>query len=145
MLYAGASATDYPMYANNQVFPSEAFQTFLQQIWKSSGSGSASSPAIYAQSLSAALNTWFGVSGGKAVTVVWCYLGFVNAWRNQFQQNPAVAALVDTAVSQMKFPHYNTVDTRLSATEINLLASLTGWCVVSADQSVSVFSRLFAA
>jgi hypothetical protein len=44
----------------------------------------------------------------------------------------------------MAFPHYNTVNTRLTATEINLLAALTGWCVVSADQGSKVFSGLFA-
>lgn len=142
VLYAGASDTDYPMYANNQVFPATAFPTFLQQIWKNSASNAA--PAVYAQSLPVLPNTWFGVPGGKTVTVVWCYLASVSAWRNQFQNNPAVAQAVANAVSQRAFPHYNTVDTSLTATEINLLAALTGWCVASADQSSKVFSGLFS-
>src|SRR5262249_25708648 len=132
VLYAGASATDYPMYANNLVFPSTEFPTFLQQIWKSSAGNAA--PAIYAQSLPVLANTWFGVAERTSVTVVWCYLAAVSSWQNQFQNNPAVATAVATAVSTMGFPHYNTVDTSLSATDINLLASLTGWCVVSADE-----------
>jgi hypothetical protein len=143
VLYAGASGTDYPMYANNQVFPSGEFQTFLQQLWTSSGSGSAATPAVYAQSLAVQPNTWFGIEGGKTVTVVWCYLNAVSAWRDQFKNNPAVAALIESVVSSMAFPHYNTINTRLSATEVNLLAALTGWCVVSADRSSHVFSRLF--
>lgn len=143
VLYAGATATDYPMYASNQVFPSADFPAFLQQIWKNSGSGSNQSPAIYAQTLQVLPNAWFGVAGGKTVTVVWSYLSAVGNWRAQFANNPAVAAIVALAESKMHFPHYETVDTSLSATNINLLAALTGWCVVSADQSSKVYSSLF--
>jgi hypothetical protein len=138
----GASGTDYPMYANNQVFPSTSFQTFLQQIWKNSGSGTNQSPAIYAQPLAVQRNDWFGITGNRTVTVVWCYLSMVTAWQDQFQNNPAVAALVASAVSQMGFPHYKTIDTRLSATDVNLLSALTAWCVVNGDQA-NVFSGLF--
>jgi hypothetical protein len=143
VLYAGATATDYPMYASNQVFPSADFPAFLQQIWKNSGGGSNQSPAIYAQTLQVLHNAWFGVAGGKTVTVVWSYLSAVSNWRAQFASNPAVAAIVALAESKMHFPHYETVDTSLSATNINLLAALTGWCVVSADQSSRVYSSLF--
>jgi hypothetical protein len=143
VLYAGATATDYPMYASNQVFPSSDFPVFLQQIWKNSGSGSNQSPAVYAQSFQVLPNSWFGVGGGKTVTVVWSYLGAVASWQTQFQDKPAVAALIALAESQMHFPHYPTVETSLSATNVNLLAALTGWCVVSTDQTSKVFSGLF--
>jgi hypothetical protein len=139
--YAGNPNTDYPEYAHNQVFPSSEFPAFLQNIWANSASGAA--PAIYAQSLPVVANGWFGVTGRKTVTVVWCYLAMVSTWQNQFQNNPAVAAAVQSAVMNMSFPHYNTLDTSLSATEVNLLAALTGWCVVSADQQSQVFSGLF--
>jgi hypothetical protein len=142
VLYAGATGTDYPMYANSQVFPSASFQTFLQQIWKNSGSGTNAGPAISAQPLAVQPNTWFGIKGNKTVTVVWCYLSMVTAWQNQFQNNPAVAALVVSAMSKMNFPHYNTIDTSLSATDVNLLSALTAWCVVTGDQN-KVFSGLF--
>jgi hypothetical protein len=145
VLYAGARATDYPMYASNQVFPSADFPVFLQQIWKNSGSGSKLSPAIFAQTLQVLTNAWFGVAGGKTVTVVWSYLGAADGWEAQFANNPAVAAIVALAESKMNFPHYDTLDTSLSATDINLLAALTGWCVVSADQTSKVYSGLFTA
>ena len=54
-----------------------------------------------------------------------------------------MAAIVALAESKMHFPHYETVDTSLSATSINLLAALTGWCVVTADQGSKVYSSLF--
>jgi hypothetical protein len=130
------------MYADNQVFPPTSFAPFLQQIWKNSGSGTNEGTAIYAQSLDVLPNAWFGIAGNKTVTVVWCYLSMVTAWQSQFQNNPAVAAIVAKLVSEMNFPHYSTVDTSLSATEVNLIAALTAWCVVTGDQS-KVFSGLF--
>ena len=92
-------------------------------------------------------NTWFGVQDGRTVTVVWCYLSYVTAWAALFKDNSAVARLIAAAVSQDNFPHYNTLDTSLSATQINLLANLTGWYVVSADADSGhgVFSNLFTA
>ena len=69
----------------------------------------------------------------------------VSAWQDQFKNNPAVAAAVSDAVTKMAFPHYDTVDTSLSALDVNLLAALTGWCVVTADQQSKVFSGLFTA
>src|SRR5580765_1350185 len=85
----------------------------LLQIWKNSGNGSNQSPAIYAQTLPVLPNAWFGVAGGKTVTVVWSYLSEVGNWRAQFAGNPAVAAIVALAESKMHFPHYETVDTSL--------------------------------
>lgn len=142
VLYAGAAGTDYPMYSRNQVFPSSDFPKLLQGLWQASGSGSNSHAAVFAQSLPVLANTWFGIAPRSAVRVVWCYLGLVAAWQNQFRDNPEVAAIVDAAVTNMHLPHYNTVDTRISATEVNLLSALTAWCVVSADQN-AVFSGLF--
>jgi hypothetical protein len=141
VLYAGASVTDYPEYANNQVFDSACFPALLQGLWAASNGNS--QPAIFTQSLTVMPNSWFGIAGGKTVTVVWCYLSAVSAWTNLFQNNPAVAAIIANAVSQDSFPHYNTIDTSLSATEINLMSGLTAWCVVSAETTNHTFSNLF--
>ena len=128
---------------NNQVFPSSEFQALLKNIWHNNGGGSNANPAIYTQKgLPVQPNAWFGITRQKPVTVVWCYLNAVTAWQNQFQNNSKVAALVATAVSKMNFPHYYTIHTSLSATDVNLLSALTAWCIVSADQT-KVFSNLF--
>jgi hypothetical protein len=141
VLYAGASGTDYPEYAHNQVFDSSYFPALLQGLWAASKGNS--QPAIFAQSLPVLPNSWFGIAGGKTVTVVWCYLSAVSAWTDLFQNNPDVAAIIANEVSQMNFPHYNTIDTSLSATEVNLLSGLTAWCVVSAEAANHAFSNLF--
>ena len=49
VLYAGARSTDYPQYANNEVFPSGEFQALLKNIWHNNGGGSNANPAIYTQ------------------------------------------------------------------------------------------------
>ena len=38
------------------------------------------------------------------------------------------------------FPHYGTLDTELTATEINLLANFTAWVILSAP---TAFTALF--
>ena len=72
VLYAGATATDYPQYAHNQVFDSSQFPALLQGLWAASNGNT--QPAIFTQSLPVLPNGWFGITGGKKVTVVWCYL-----------------------------------------------------------------------
>ena len=141
VLYAGAKGTDYPEYAHNQVFDSSCFPALLQGLWAASNGNS--QPAIFAQSLPVLPNSWFGIAGGKTVTVVWCYLSAVSAWTDLFQNNPDVAAIIANEVSGMNFPHYNTIDTSLSATEVNLLSGLTAWCVVSAETATHAFSNMF--
>lgn len=141
VLYAGAKGTDYPQYAHNQVFDSCHFPALLQGLWAASNGNT--QPAIFTQPLPVMANSWFGITGGKTLTVVWCYLSTVSAWTNLFQNNPDVAAIIANAVSQVGFPHYNTIDTSLSATEINLMSGLTAWCVVSAETANHTFSNLF--
>ena len=53
--------------------------------------------------------------------------------------------LVASELATNQFPHYDTLTTELSATQINLLAHFTSWSLVTADQDSKVFSNLFAA
>jgi hypothetical protein len=45
--------------------------------------------------------------------------------------------------STNSFPNYSTLNTNLSATQINLLANLTAWSVNEAEGATGVFSSLF--
>lgn len=107
-----------------QVFPSSEFASVLQGLWQASGSGAQSAPAIFRRTHAVLENAWFGVRGGRSVEVLWSYLMPVGAWYAQLQ--PAVQQTVD-GISD--FPRYGTFDTGLSAQQVNLLASLTSWCV----------------
>jgi hypothetical protein len=147
VLYSKTTDPAYKQYANNQVFPSEAFPTLLEGLWANSGASAGAqptSPAIFSQAkLTVQPNKWFGIQGGQTVTVVWCYLNYAQDWVDLFADNPAVAQLIANEVASSHFPNYHTIDTDLTAIQINLLAGITSWSVVSTDQASNTFSGLF--
>ena len=144
---AGNSTPENQLFGQSQVFASSEFAGFLSGLWAAAGSASpASQPAILSQSLTVQANTWFGVPAGSSpITVVWVYLNYASDWAAQFTDNTPVASLVASEVSTNNFPHYDTLTTNLSATQINLLAHLSSWSLVTADENSKVFSNLFTA
>ena len=75
--------------------------------------------------------------------MVWVYLSFVTEWATLFANNQPVRAIIELERSINNFPNYSTLDTNLSATQINLLANLTAWSVNEAERAGGVFSALF--
>lgn len=144
---AGNSSPENQLFGQSQVFASDEFATFLSGLWAAAGSAApATQPAILSQSLTVQANAWFGVrAGSKPITVVWVYLNYASDWAAQFANNTPVQQLVASELSTNQFPHYDTLTTELSATQINLLAHFTSWSLVTADQNSKVFSNLFAA
>ena len=125
------------MFQKNQVFPSSTFQDLLNNLWSASGSGSYQHTPVYVQQLTTVANPWFNVAGGRQVTVLWVYLERVQAWYNQL--SPDVQNFLGPFDSMVNnFPHYSTLDTELSPTEINLLANLTAWVIVNAQTTVKL-------
>lgn len=122
----GASSSDI-FKSKSQVFPAGDFPALLQGLWNNSGKGSNATPANFSQKLQTVKNDWFGVAP-RDVTVLWVYTNAVQNWVSLLR--PAVQKLV---ASTENFPHYGTLDSNLSATEVNLLASLTAWCVGDAS------------
>jgi hypothetical protein len=143
--YRQGSSSKYPIYANNQVFDSREFPALLQGLWAASGRGNYAHPAIFPQRLAVRPNTWFGVASPREVTVVWFYLSFVAEWDAVFANNLPVRAIIESERTTDNFPNYSTLNTNLSATQINLLANLTAWCMNEADRANGVFSSLFKA
>jgi hypothetical protein len=114
------------------------FDDFLQGLWTASGKGDYNGAAIHKQTLTTVENPWFGVADKRTVTVVWAYLEYNSAWHDEIKDD-WVKLEVD-ALSFKKFPHYSTLDTQLTAREINLLANLTAWSIQS---NASLFEGLF--
>ena len=114
-------------YAHNQIFPSEAFQPLLAELWKRSGSGMFQESPLVRQSLTTVANPWFGVAGGATIEVLWVYLESTATWSRQLSTE--VGDTESQLVVSMGFPHYSTTTTQLTATESNLLANLTAWTV----------------
>jgi len=132
----------HAMFANNQVFDQAAFPALLQGLWEAGGRESHAFPAVFSQRLTALPNEWFGIKAAREVTVVWNYLGFVGKWAELFDHNRPVQAIIEAEQATNAFPHYSTIMTNLSATQINLLANLTAWSVNEAEGS-RAFSQLF--
>ena len=139
--YTDTMNDDFSAFSHNQVFRSEDFPNLLQGLAAAAGAGFTTNSAIFTQRLSVTPNSWFGITGGKTVTVVWCYLNFAQSWANQFANNLGVAALVNAERASRNFPHYNTLDTSLTPTEVNLLSNLTCWGVTNRAET---FTGLFA-
>ncbi|HEV8240092.1 MAG TPA: hypothetical protein VGS57_12045 [Thermoanaerobaculia bacterium] len=147
VLYAGDDNPSSPLFGNSQVFPSDQFQPLLDGLWAASG-GDASpnaNPATFRQTLEVLDNEWFGVhGGGRTVNVLWCYMNRVTTWYDLL--SPSVQQLLGDPTdphSYNSFPHYSTASTKLDATEINLLANLTAWCVAG-DPNKDLFLGMFA-
>lgn len=91
-------------------------------------------PAICRQTLNLRQNDWFGVSGGRQVELLWVYNNRVRDWyqllSSEVQQ---LLGDFDDPDSFHGFPDYSTINTDLTATEINLLTSLSAWVVAGSD------------
>jgi hypothetical protein len=133
-----------PIFANNQVFDQAAFPTLLRGLWEASGRETYASPAVFSQRLAARPNQWFGITAAREVTVVWNYLGYVGNWATLFDHNKPVQAIIEAERATKGFPNYSTLDTNLSATQINLLANLAAWSAHEAE-GTRAFSQLFEA
>jgi hypothetical protein len=142
VLYGEGSSTRYPEYSNNQVFDSAAFPTLLQGLWAASGGGSHARPAVFEQQLPSAAKqvAWCGLCA-REVTVVWFYLAFVTQWGALFSE--PVRMIIEGERMANGFPNYSTLTTNLTATQINLRASLTAWSAAEAEGVTGVLSSLF--
>ena len=137
--YAGAANPSQPVFQYSQVFDSSAFAALLQGLWNASNN--ASRPAIFSQKLATRSNRWFNVAGGKTVTVVWSYLNYASDWYNALAER-AVRWEVDYQYEVHDFPNYDTLNTQLSATQINLLSNFTAW-MVQDSRSAGLFTALY--
>ncbi|HYH46750.1 MAG TPA: hypothetical protein VEG34_13780, partial [Thermoanaerobaculia bacterium] len=145
VLYAGDANPSSPIFKHNQVFDSADFPDLLQSLWSVTGNsgdpaakgatgsqkipGANQNPAVVEQSLTTQANAWFGVAGGRAVTLLWCYTNPVQAWVGLLQ--PDVQSLLQ-GPDFTTFPNFSADSSHLTVQQINLLASLTAWCVGNA-------------
>ncbi len=144
--YAGASYCNLEAlgYANNQVFNSSDFPALLQGLWAAANNGgSNASPAIFTQTIEVLANGWFGIASRNTITIVWCYLNIIQPWIQQFANNPTVASYIQNDIKVYGFPNYQTVNTNLTATQVNLMSNLAAYSVVQEDAANKTFTNLF--
>ncbi len=146
VLYAGHTIGNQQTlgYVNNKVFNSEDFATLLQGLWNAANAGPSNQcPAIYTQTLPVLENTWFGIQSRTSVTIVWCYLNLIQPWVTQFANNMTVASFIANDINLNGFPNYQTVNTNLSAAQVNLMSNLAAYAVVQDDAANKTFTNLF--
>lgn len=130
VLYEGDPNPLFPQGKNSQVFESSALAEVIQGLWQANGSGSNTGSAIYRQTLAVRDNAWFGVKGDRTVNVLWVYPNRDQNWFDLL--SPDVQALLapfSDPTTGDYFPHYNTLDTDLTAIRVNLLAHYTAWMI----------------
>jgi hypothetical protein len=115
--------------AFTQVFASSDYNELAQGLWKAN-SGKYNGTAMYRQTLDVLPNANFGIKGNYSVRVLWVYNTWVDAWY-ELLTDDLVAAFAE-AEAALNFPNYNTVlQLNLSASQVNLLAHLSCWNVIS--------------
>lgn len=138
--YAPFSSSDTnDLLRMNQVFSSDDFTALLDGLWQSSGGDESNAP-VFTQPLVTVANDWFGIPAGRSVTMLWMYLGMAQNWRNEITAERVKLSL-DAEMTFHKFPHYSTLKTELSPTQVNLLANLTAWTMFqNSDAVTALFS-----
>lgn len=82
----------------------------------------------FEQSLVVQSNAWFGVSGGKTVNVLWSYLNGAADWVGLLQSE--VRGEIPSG-----FPSFDTLTTKLTIQDVNLIGNLTVWCVCDSSHA----------
>jgi hypothetical protein len=139
VLYEGDANPVFPQGKNSQVFESARLAEVIQGLWAASGAGTNATSAIYKQTLEVQENAWFGVRGGRTVSVLWVYPNRAQSWVSRLSAEvQALLAPFDDPKTGDYFPHYSTLETDLTATQINLLASFTAWMVAGPEGAEQV-------
>lgn len=118
--YVAYSGPTKDYHSRSQVFSASDFAALLQGLWNASNG--AQDAVNFQQSLLVKTNPWFGVAGGKTVTVLWTYLNKAASWTSQLTSDVSSELTSD-------FPNYATLSTELKAEDVNLIGNLTAWCV----------------
>lgn len=135
--FTSGDTTD--LFRMNKVFSSDDFTALLDGLWQSSGGDESNAP-VFTQQLVTVANDWFGIPAGRSVTVLWMYLGMAQNWRSDIK-DVWVRGNLDEEMLLHKFPHYSTLKTELSPTQVNFLANLTAWTMLqNSDAVAALFS-----
>lgn len=136
----------YRQFRHNQVFASNQLSELLEGLWASRQIGGREHTGIlYRQELRVEDNPWFGIRGGRSVTVLWVYLDFVEGWYERLR--PEVQTVVSRLRGRSSIPHRfpwgDTFETGgMSPTQVNLLSNMAAW-VVACEDNRNLFLEMF--
>lgn len=112
-----------------QVFAGKYYDELAQGLW-AANSAPYNGTAMYVQTLPVMPNANFGIQGNYNVRVLWVYNTWVHDWYELLSWE--VGAYAGAERDLADFPNYNTIThLDLSARQVNLLAQLSCWNVIS--------------
>ena len=126
-------------WPHNHVFPRSCYRALVSRWRRAKQAGR---PLAATMRLPVLTNPWWGIEGGWEVSVCWIYNDRVRDWESRLPSSVRQFLPADGVPGGpiARFPHYWTVGqnagalTRLTATQANLLAELSGWGILeSAD------------
>jgi hypothetical protein len=135
-------------FHNNQIFRQSDYGPLVTELQAAKRAGR---PLVATTTLEVQANEQWGVEGGWRVTICWVYTDRVRRWEDRL--TPRLQRLIaeghpaDGGGPFVRFPNYRTRDqnpgalTRLTPEQVNLLAELSCWNVMS---NADVFRRLFS-
>lgn len=112
-----------------QVFATKYYDELAQGLW-AANSAPYHGTAMYMQTLPVLPNANFGIQGNYNVRVLWVSNTWVKAWWDLLRDDVEAYALAEGDL--YGFPNYNTfTHLKMSASQVNLLAQLSCWNVIS--------------
>jgi hypothetical protein len=139
---------DNETFRGNHVFEQARFEQYLSDLWKNSQSGGTA--LSYQEKLSVCENPKYGVSKG-IVNILWVYNNKVDAWSKNLKTSVKFWMKLQFW-HYLDFPNYPTINLGLNERQVNLLAHLSCWNVISENKlaspegltNVELFKKIYA-
>lgn len=121
-----------PNQNNNTVFTKAQFDTLYNRLKRAKLAGKS---VMTQMEMTTVQNDWWGIEGGRKVTILWVYNDQVSDWQNQLPKNIQLEIGKGSAGSFANFPFYKTMFENIphlveyTPEQMNLLYQLSAWNV----------------
>ena len=118
---------DNETFRENHVFDKDRFEEYRNNLWENAQSGGTA--LCYQQQLIVCNNSKYGVTKGT-VNMLWVYNNKVKKWSKALKFSVKLCMKLEFLLYK-DFPNYPTINLGLNARQVNLLAHLSCWNIIS--------------
>ena len=118
---------DNETFRGNHVFDKDRFEEYRNTLWENAQSGGTA--LCYQQQLIVCDNPKYGITNG-VVNMLWVYNNKVRKWSNALKKSVKLCMKLKFWLYK-DFPNYPTINLGLNARQVNLLAHLSCWNIIS--------------
>ena len=123
---------EYVVKKNLQVFNYADFEELIKTLWNGFDAGGTA--MCLQENMEVLTQAYLGVNAYQSKKILWVYNNEVSDWYDLLEDE--IKAAIDTGIGFDNFPWYNTMtQLKLSTSEVNLLAHLSCWNVISDSTS----------